>query len=174
MYDIRNMNIWKNEPATKGSSHDYLDMEVSELNLSVRSYNCLKRAGCHTVGDILALIADEEGGLRKIRNLGNRSETEILDSIRRYQEEYTRETDPPGNEPVRKDPEKKMILIKPEKKWWDTEIETFHLSDYALTRLKQKGVHKVKDLYATNPKEEPGWYAVRELFRKIPAAQLEE
>jgi len=40
--------------------------------------------------------------------------------------------------------------------------------DYAFTRLKQKGINQVKDLYATNPKQEPGWYAVRELFGKIP------
>ena len=144
------------------------------MNLSVRSYNCLKRAGCHTVGAILDLIAEDEGGLRKIRNLGNRSEVEILDCVRRFQEEYPYETETTEKEQVRKEQEKIKILVKPAKKWWDTEIEAFHLSDYALTRLKQKGVNKVKDLYATNPKEEPGWYAVRELFNKIPPVQVDE
>jgi len=33
--------------------------------------------------------------------------------------------------------------------------------------LKQHGINFVKDLYANNPKNEPGWYAVRELFEKI-------
>ena len=79
-----------------------------------------------------------------------------------------------GNEQVNTVMVKKKMLIKPAKEWWDTEIEAFHLSDYALSRLKQKGVNKVKDLYATNPKEEPGWYAVRELFKKIPAAQVDD
>ena len=174
MYDIRNMNIWKTETKTKKTSHEFLDMEISELNLSVRSYNCLKRAGCHTERAILDLIAEDEGGLRKIRNLGNRSEAEILDCVRRFQEEYACEADSPENEQGNTVRDKKKILIKPAKEWWDTEIEAFHLSDYALSRLKQKGVNKVKDLYATNPKEEPGWYAVRELFKKIPAAQVDD
>ena len=80
----------------------------------------------------------------------------------------------PENEQVKYNQQKKKIPLKPAEKWWDTEIEAFHLSDYALTRLKQKGVNKVKDLYATNPKEEPGWYAVRELFNKIPPIQVDE
>ena len=126
------------------------------------------------MGAILDLIAEDEGGLRKIRNLGNRSEAEILDCVRRFQEEYPYEAETMENEQVKKEQEKIKILVKPAKKWWDTEIEAFHLSDYALTRLKQKGVNKVKDLYATNPKEEPGWYAVRELFNKIPPIEVDE
>jgi len=62
-------------------------MDVAELNLSVRSYNCLKRAGCNTVRDILALVSEDETGLRKIRNLGTRSEKEILDCIQNFKEE---------------------------------------------------------------------------------------
>ena len=82
------MNIWKKEPETKKPKREFLEMEVSELNLTVRSYNCLKRAGCNTVGDILALIAEDENGLRKIRNLGNRSEAEILDCMKRLKEGF--------------------------------------------------------------------------------------
>ena len=112
MYDIRNMNIWKTETKTKITSHEFLDMEISELNLSVRSYNCLKRAGCHTVRAILDLIAEDEGGLRKIRNLGNRSEAEILDCVRRFQEEYACEADSPGNEQGNTVQEKKNVIDK--------------------------------------------------------------
>ena len=36
-----------------------------------------------------------------------------------------------------------------------------------MSRLRNSGVNKVGDLYATHPKRELGWYAVRELFRKI-------
>ena len=57
------------------------------------------------------------------------------------------------------------------KKIWDREIEEFQLSNYALTKLKSCGIHKVGDLYATNPKQEPGWYAVRELFGKLPSCR---
>ena len=62
----------------------------------------------------------------------------------------------------------KKYIIKPAKKWWDTEIEAFYLSNSALTRLKQDGINHIRDLYVTNLKQEPGWYAVRELFEKIP------
>ena len=115
------MNIWKKQSEIKRISHEVLDMEISELNLSVRSYNCLKRAGCHTVGAILDLIAEDEGGLRKIRNLGNRSEAEILDCISRFQEEYPYKAETTENEQVKKEQEKIKILVKPAKKWWDTE-----------------------------------------------------
>ena len=56
------MTIWKKETASRPNL-EYLRTEITELNLGVRSYNCLKRAGCNTVGDILRLIeADENGG----------------------------------------------------------------------------------------------------------------
>ncbi len=158
------MNIWKKETEKKEISSEFLRIEVAELNLSVRSYNCLKRAGCNTIGDILALTDEDENGLRKIRNLGKRSEEEIIERIRQFREEYKETGDAgPGNSGAGK-----RVLIKPAKKWWAMEIESFHLSQHALTKLKQKGIHYVGDLYATNPKQEPGWYAVRELFEKIP------
>ena len=81
MYDIRNLNIWKQEPEKNRQSSKYPKVDINELNLSVRSFNCLKRAGCNTVGEIIKLIEDDEHGLRKIRNLGVRSETEILKAI---------------------------------------------------------------------------------------------
>ena len=64
MYDIRNLNIWKKEPDSR-PENEYLKTEISELNLSVRSYNCLRRAGCDTVGDIVRLTAEDENGDRK-------------------------------------------------------------------------------------------------------------
>ena len=60
MYDIRNLSIWKKEPEKKKQDSELLCLEISELNLSVRSYNCLKRAGCNTIGDILALLKEDE------------------------------------------------------------------------------------------------------------------
>ena len=159
------MNIWKKEQETRGAGHELMNVSISDLNLSVRSYNCLKRAGCDTVGDILALIAQDENGLRKIRNLGSRSEKEILECVQCFKEEFEKSGGTAGTT----QPERK-IIIKPARKWWDTEIEVFHLSDYALARLKENGIHYVRDLYATNPRQEPGWYAVRELFEKIPCS----
>ncbi|WP_264844836.1 DNA-directed RNA polymerase subunit alpha [Caldinitratiruptor microaerophilus] len=51
-----------------------LDMTIEELDLSVRSYNCLKRAGINTVGELVAK-SDEE--MIKVRNLGKKSLEEV-------------------------------------------------------------------------------------------------
>ena len=53
-----------------------LDMSVEELDLSVRSYNCLKRAGINTVGE---LIQKTEEDMMKVRNLGKKSQMCIRD-----------------------------------------------------------------------------------------------
>ena len=165
MRNINNLNIWKTEEKTNETVNDvFLNTEITELNLGVRSFNCLKRAGCDTIGEVLAYMDEDGLGLRKIRNLGSRSETEILEKIREYEKLCT-------TLQTRQNPVKKMAIIKPAKKIWDCNIEEFHLSNYALSRLRASGIRKVKDLYATNPKCEPGWYAVRELFEKIPSCR---
>ena len=51
-----------------------LEMTVEELDLSVRSYNCLKRAGINTVDE---LIQRTEEDMMKVRNLGKKSLEEI-------------------------------------------------------------------------------------------------
>ena len=75
MIDVKNLNIWKVEEKTNHDNSFFIFFDIIDLNLSVRSFNCLKRAGCHTVQDILERINEDDGqGLRKIRNLGSRSE----------------------------------------------------------------------------------------------------
>lgn len=54
------------------------DMNIEELDLSVRSYNSLKRAGINTLNDLLAYSEDE---MSKIRNLGKKSLKEILEKL---------------------------------------------------------------------------------------------
>lgn len=49
--------------------------EIEKLDLSVRSYNCLKRAGLHTVSKIIDAM--HEDSLWKIRSLGKNSRAEI-------------------------------------------------------------------------------------------------
>ncbi len=51
-----------------------LSMTIEELDLSVRSYNCLKRAGINTVGELVRKT-DEE--MMKVRNLGKKSLEEV-------------------------------------------------------------------------------------------------
>lgn len=51
-----------------------MDMTIEDLDLSVRSYNCLKRAGINTVAD---LVQKSEDDMMKVRNLGRKSMEEV-------------------------------------------------------------------------------------------------
>lgn len=55
-----------------------LDMTIEELDLSVRSYNCLKRAGIQTVQE---LAAKSEDDMIKVRNLGKKSLKEVKEKL---------------------------------------------------------------------------------------------
>ena len=55
-----------------------LDMTLEELDLSVRSFNCLKRANINTVAD---LISKTEGEMMKVRNLGRKSLEEVIGKL---------------------------------------------------------------------------------------------
>ena len=57
------------------SKEKVLDMTIEELDLSVRSFNCLKRAGINTVED---LIGKTEEDMMKVRNLGRKSLEEVI------------------------------------------------------------------------------------------------
>ena len=52
-----------------------LDMTIEELDLSVRSFNCLKRANINTVEDLISKTEDE---MMKVRNLGRKSLEEVV------------------------------------------------------------------------------------------------
>ena len=54
-----------------------METDLMTMELSVRSYNCLKRAGFSTVGDLVNGI-DGKKDLLKIRNLGRKSADEIM------------------------------------------------------------------------------------------------
>lgn len=58
-----------------------LEMTVEELDLSVRSFNCLKRANIHKVGD---LIEKSEDDMMKVRNLGKKSLDEVVAKLAQY------------------------------------------------------------------------------------------
>ena len=55
-----------------------LEMTIEELDLSVRSFNCLKRAGINTVED---LINKTEDDMMKVRNLGRKSLEEVVEKL---------------------------------------------------------------------------------------------
>ena len=56
-----------------------LEMTIDELELSVRSYNCLKRAGINTVEELCNKSPDE---MMKVRNLGKKSLDEVLAKLK--------------------------------------------------------------------------------------------
>ena len=57
-----------------------LEMTIDDLDLSVRSFNCLKRAGINTVADLAQKTEDD---MMKVRNLGRKS----LDEVKKKLEE---------------------------------------------------------------------------------------
>ena len=62
----------------EGKKEKVLEMSIEELDLSVRSYNCLKRAGINTVEDLANKTEDE---MMKVRNLGRKSLEEVLNKM---------------------------------------------------------------------------------------------
>lgn len=58
-----------------------LDLTIDELDLSVRSFNCLKRAGISTVED---LINKSEEDMMKVRNLGRKSLEEVIAKLKSF------------------------------------------------------------------------------------------
>ena len=60
-------------------SHDkMLELTIEELDLSVRSFNCLKRANINTVEDLISKTEDE---MMKVRNLGRKSLEEVINKL---------------------------------------------------------------------------------------------
>ena len=62
----------------EGKKEKILELSIEELDLSVRSYNCLKRAGINTVDD---LANKTEEDMMKVRNLGRKSLEEVLNKM---------------------------------------------------------------------------------------------
>ena len=58
-----------------------LKMAIEEMDLSVRSYNCLKRANIHTVEDLTKKTEDD---MLKVRNLGRKSLEEVINKLDSY------------------------------------------------------------------------------------------
>ena len=56
-------------------------MNIDELELSVRSYNCLKRANINTVEDLTKKTEDD---MLKVKNLGRKSLDEVINKLTGY------------------------------------------------------------------------------------------
>ena len=55
-----------------------MEMTIDDMDLSVRSYNCLKRANINTVADLISKTEDE---MMKVRNLGRKSLEEVINKL---------------------------------------------------------------------------------------------
>jgi len=66
------------KPQREDNATKKLEMIIEELDLTVRSYNCLKRAGINTVAE---LAAKSEEDMNKVRNLGRKSLKEIKEKL---------------------------------------------------------------------------------------------
>ena len=64
---------------TDDEKEKVLEMNIDELELSVRSYNCLKRAGINTVEELTNKTSDD---MMKVRNLGRKSLEEVLAKLK--------------------------------------------------------------------------------------------
>lgn len=94
LVEIKKLEMVKKELDEKGPESQYYKDNIDEhvhigglseidfLNLSVRSYNCLKRAGLHDVNKVRAAIIS--GDILKVRNLGKRSIAEIIYKLEVY------------------------------------------------------------------------------------------
>ena len=65
--------------AVNDEKEKVLEMNIDELELSVRSYNCLKRAGINTVEELCSKTPDD---MMKVRNLGRKSLEEVLAKLK--------------------------------------------------------------------------------------------
>lgn len=65
-----------------------LEMPIEELELSVRSYNCLKRAGITTVED---LANKSEADMMKVRNLGKKSLDEVINKLHSLELDFAKD-----------------------------------------------------------------------------------
>ena len=58
-----------------------LEMSIDDLDLSVRSYNCLKRAGINTIQDLTKKSKDD---MIRVRNMGQKSIEEVIQKLDSY------------------------------------------------------------------------------------------
>jgi DNA-directed RNA polymerase subunit alpha len=72
------LNLELPVPEEKGEHLD--NVFIEELELSVRAYNCLKRANVHTLSDLLQYSADD---LLEFKNFGQKSADEVCDNLKK-------------------------------------------------------------------------------------------
>ncbi len=67
-----------NASEEKGEGNGFLDTVIEDLDFSVRTYNCLKRASIYTIGDLTVMTQED---MMKVRNLGKKSLEEVVQKL---------------------------------------------------------------------------------------------
>lgn len=70
------------EEELAGVASRFYDMPIEDLELTMRAFNCLKRAGIASVGDILERMERGMAEMLAIRNFGNKSLTQLVDKMK--------------------------------------------------------------------------------------------
>ena len=68
------------ELESNGTKLDLQNTQIEELELSVRAYNCLKRANIQTIGELITYSKEE---LLEFKNFGQKSADEVCESLSR-------------------------------------------------------------------------------------------
>jgi DNA-directed RNA polymerase subunit alpha len=76
------VTVEQQETTTEGIPPRVYDAPIEELELTVRAYNCLKRAGITKVGEILKRMEKGEDEMLAIRNFGKKSLDELVEKLR--------------------------------------------------------------------------------------------
>lgn len=71
------------------------ETNLDSLDLPVRGYNCLRRAGCSTIGDVLSKYPTKQD-VKRIRNCGEKSANEIFIHFMAYQYEMLSDKEKAG------------------------------------------------------------------------------
>lgn len=74
--------VEKKEDVAEGIPSRIYDTPIEEMELSVRAYNCLKRAGITKVGEVLKRMEKGEDEMLAIRNFGKKSLDELVEKLR--------------------------------------------------------------------------------------------
>ena len=78
-HPLTNINFKPTQPAKDNDSNNINQILIEELKLSVRAYNCLKRAQIHSISDLLDYSQEE---LLEIKNFGQKSAEEVIDALK--------------------------------------------------------------------------------------------
>lgn len=78
-HPLTNISFKPVKQADNHSSNDIHQVLIEELQLSVRAYNCLKRAQIHSISDLLDYSQEE---LLEIKNFGQKSVEEVIEALR--------------------------------------------------------------------------------------------